>query len=161
MDTGMDSGMDIAVFFQQSEGKWSSIKSNHHVATTQQQSGRSTIFMTQIPLDEGAIAALKITWDGTMEGNPQEKGESTLVAIGAPNQGELRRSVAGVVSAGGEYSFGEGGELILRINDGANRLTERIWFESDNVRMRHTKVEQADGTNVVTFCSDVRLLGAK
>jgi hypothetical protein len=39
--------------------------------------------------------------------------------------------------------------------------TERVWFESDNVRFRHTKIQYTDGKHVVSFCSEVRLLPPK
>ena len=34
---------------------------------------------------------------------------------------------------------------------------ERIWFESENVRLRHTKTRRSDGSSTIAFCSEVRL----
>jgi CpeS-like protein len=170
--------MDIAAFFQQSAGKWSSIKSNHHVDTTQQQSGRSTIEMTLLdPTDPTVldlcskqgqdpttvISAARVKWEGTLEGtNKTETNSSLLVALGSPTQGQLLRTIGNFGTPGpiGEYSFGDGGEFLLRVADADWVTTERVWFESENVRLRHTKVAYTNGKNVVAFCSEVRMLAA-
>ncbi len=167
---------DIAAFFQRSAGRWSSIKSNHHATTTQQQSGRATLTIALLPTTAPTVAqlcttegiditqvtcAVEVKWDGTMEGEPKnDVGSSLLVAVGAPSQGKLYRTIGNPISktASGEYRLAAGGELILTIVDGPSTTTERIWLESENVRMRHTKVQQADGHSIISFCSEVRLL---
>lgn len=171
--------MDIAAFFQQSAGRWSSIKSNHHVSTTTQQSGRSTMEMELLEASDPAVTQLcekqginptqvacaaRVKWDGTMEGETKKDvGSSLLVAVGEPSQGQLLRSIGNfdTPAPSGTYQFGEGGELLLSVDDQQVTSVERVWFESDNVRFRHTKVRQADGKSIVSFCSEVRLLAAK
>jgi hypothetical protein len=171
--------MDIVAFFQQSAGRWSSIKSNHHVETTQQQSGRSTIAMALIESNDPVvlelcnkqgqdpstvISAASLSWEGTMEGTTkQETNQGLIVAVGAPTQGRLLQSIGkfGTTSIAGQYSFGDGGEFILVVEDKEWVTTERVWFESENVRLRHTKIQYPDGKNVVSFCSEVRLLAPK
>jgi CpeS-like protein len=176
--------LDIAAFFQQSAGRWSSIKSNHHATTTQQQSGRATLTIALLPTTAPTVAqlcttqaiditqvacAVEVKWDGSMEGEPKnDVGSSLLVAVGTAIQGKLYRTIDGnpignnpiAQVTPGEYRFGEGGELILTIVDGPSTATERIWLESENVRMRHTKVQQADGQSIISFCSEVRILSA-
>lgn len=108
--------MDIVAFFQQSAGKWSSIKSNHHVDTTQQQSGRSTIEMTLLESHDPAvielctkqqqdpsavISAARVKWEGTLEGSTKSETNSTLlVAIGDVKQGQLLRAMGNFGSPG-------------------------------------------------------------
>jgi hypothetical protein len=173
--------MSIVAFFQQSAGRWSSIKSNHHVSTTQQQSGRSTIEMTLLAVDDASVitlcekqgmnpsevkAAAKVTWDGFMEGSVKnEVGSALMVAIGDERTGTMLRATGnfGIPAAPGRYRFGEGGEFLLTIEDSAKNqvTTERVWFESENLRMRHNKIQASDGDCVVAFWSEVRLLGEK
>jgi hypothetical protein len=168
--------MSIVEFFQQSAGRWMSLKSNHHVDTTQQQSGRSTIEMELLDISDAAVTSLcdkqghrpeevtcaaKVKWDGSMEGmTKQDIGSSMLVAIGAPETGQLLRSMGnfGVPAPTGHYRFGDNGEFILVAEDQDVVTTERIWFESENVRLRHTKIQYADGKSVVAFCSEVRMI---
>lgn len=168
--------MDIVAFFQQSAGRWSSIKSNHHVDTTQQQSGRSSIEMDLLDAHDPAVlelcskqgedpqrvtVAAKVKWEGTLEGSTKtDTNQSLLVAIGDPTNGQLLRTIGkfGTPSATGRYQFGEGGEFILTVEDQNWVTTERVWFESENVRMRHTKIQYPDHRQVVAFCSEVRLM---
>jgi hypothetical protein len=50
--------------------------------------------------------------------------------------------------------------VILVIDGEQGASVERVWYESENVRMRHTKVQQSDGKSVVAFFSEIRLLQA-
>lgn len=169
--------MDIAAFFDLSAGKWSSIKSNHHMQTTQQQSGRSTIQMTPLEVSDqsvvdlcskqslgNAVRAARVTWDGTLEGNAKgDKGSTLLVAIEqSPTAGKLVRAIGnfGASVMVSEYRAGEG-EMTFVTTIGDQVTTERVWFESDNVRLRHTKIEGADGKCTVAFCSEIRSMAAK
>jgi hypothetical protein len=171
--------MDIVAFFQQSAGRWSSIKSNHHVDTTQQQSGRSTIVMTLVAPQDPAVlelcskqghdpstvtGAAQLTWEGTMEGTTKpETNSGLIVAVGSPTDGHLLRTIGkfGAAATTGWYSFGDGGEFRLTVEENDWVTTERVWFESENVRLRHTKIQYTDGKNVVSFCSEVRVLPPK
>jgi hypothetical protein len=168
--------MDIAAFFDLSAGKWSSIKSNHYMQTTQQQSGRSAIEMTPLEVSDGsvvelcgkqglgtAVRAARVTWDGTLEGNAKgEKGTTLLVAVAeSPTAGKLVRSIGnfGASVLVSDYATGEG-EITFVTTVGDKVTTERVWFESDNVRLRHTKIQAADGECTVAFCSEIRSLAA-
>jgi hypothetical protein len=146
---------------------------------TQQQSGRSTIEMTLVTPNDPAVlelcskqgqdpravtSAAKLKWEGTMEGTTQQETNSGLiVAVGDPTQGKLLRTIGnfGTTASQGHYSFGDGGEFILVSQDKDWVTTERVWFESDNVRLRHTKIQYPDDKNVVSFCSEVRVLPPK
>jgi CpeS-like protein len=168
--------MDILEFFKLSTGKWSSIKSNHHVDVTQQQSGRSTIEMIDLAPTDPQVAALcaqhqvdpsqvlcaaQVTWDGTLEGNKlADRGTTLLAAIGNPQSGQLLRQI-GSQMAISQYSV-DADESVTFVTDSEGlKAADRVWFESPNVRMRHTKSQQPDGTNTVAFCSEIRLMAAK
>jgi hypothetical protein len=168
--------MDIVAFFQQSAGRWASIKSNHHVATTQQQSGRSTLEMELLAASDPAVTQLcekqgtnpgavlcaaRVKWDGTMDGETKsDTGSTVIVAVGELTHGQMLRSMGnfGTPAPAGKYQIGEGGEVILVVEGDQGASVERVWYESENVRLRHTKVQQADGQSVVAFFSEIRLL---
>ena len=180
--------MDIVEFFRNSEGRWSSLKSDHHVDTTQQQSGRSTIVMELLELNDPSIVQLcdkhqldpadlacaaRVTWEGQMEGDSRtDRGAVLLAALRdreIPHRGQLLRSpgaLGNAVAAGpsvshhtpSQYLVGQTGEITI-ITEETNRITtERIWFESENVRLRHINIQHTDGKNRVSFCSEVRLI---
>lgn len=167
--------MDIREFFQQSSGKWSSIKSSHHVDSTTQQSGKSTLQMVLLEPDDAAVAALcekqgvklslvlgaaRVEWDGYIEGETKnQKGSLVMVATGDLTKGRMYRSIGnfGVAVPYSEYSFAEGHEITFRTEVDGTVTVERIWFESENVRLRHTKIRRSDGSTTIVFCSEVRL----
>ncbi|MGI0494195.1 phycobiliprotein lyase [Alkalinema pantanalense CENA528] len=173
--------MDIQEFFQKSAGRWSSIKSNHHVNVTQQQSGKSTLEMQLLEPSDAAIAQLcekqgitpsqitcaaRVQWDGFVEGETSnQKGSLVMAAIAHPEdqrQGKLLRAIGnfGVPAPAGEFAFGENNEITITTEKEGLLTVERIWYESDNVRLRHSKIHRPDGTSSVTFCSEVRLISA-
>ncbi len=167
--------MDIQEFFQQSSGKWSSIKSSHHVDNTTQQSGKSTIEMSLLEASEPTVVALcqkqgvnpktvlcgaKVQWDGFIEGETKnQKGSLLMVAAGDATAGKLYRSTGnfGIAVPVATFSFAEGNEITLTTTAENTTTVERIWFESENVRLRHTKTHRADGSSSIAFCSEVRL----
>jgi hypothetical protein len=167
--------MDIREFFQQSSGKWSSIKSSHHVDNTTQQSGKSTIEMELLEASEPSVVALcekqgvnpkavlcsaKVQWDGFLEGETKsQKGSLLMVAAGDAMSGTLYRSMGnfGVAVPSSTFSFAEGQEITLTTTAENTTTIERIWFESENVRLRHSKTHRPDGSSSIAFCSEVRL----
>jgi CpeS-like protein len=167
--------MDIREFFQQSSGKWSSIKSSHHVDNTTQQSGKSTIEMALLEPSEAAVVALcekqgvnpqtvlcgaRVQWDGFIEGETKnQKGSLLMVAAGDAMAGTLYRSMGnfGIAVPASQFSFAEGQEITLTTTADNLTTVERIWFESENVRLRHTKTHRPDGSSTIAFCSEVRL----
>ena len=167
--------MDIREFFQQSAGKWSSIKSSHHVDSTTQQSGKSTLQMVLLESGDASVVALcekqgvklstvlgaaRVEWDGYLEGETKnQKGSLVMVATGDLTAGRMYRSIG---NYGGpvpysEYSFAKGDEITFTTEADRAVAVERIWFESENVRLRHTKTHRADGSSTIAFCSEVRL----
>lgn len=171
--------MDIREFFQKSAGKWSSIKSSHHVDVTQQQSGKSSIEMELLEPSDATVAQLcqkqgidpshitcaaRVQWDGYLEGDTKnQKGSLVMAAIAQEDnlrQGKLLRTIGnfGVPAPASEFSFGENHEITFTTSADGLTTVERIWFESDNVRVRHTKIQRPDGSHSVAFCSEVRLI---
>lgn len=167
--------MDIREFFQQSSGKWSSIKSSHHVDSTTQQSGKSTLQMGLLESGDAAVVALcekqgvklstvlgaaRVEWDGYIEGETKnQKGSLVMVATGELTAGRMYRSIGnfGIPVPYSEYSFAEGDEITFTTEADGAVAVERIWFESENVRLRHTKTRRSDGSSTIAFCSEVRL----
>jgi CpeS-like protein len=168
--------MDIQEFLQKSSGRWSSIKSNHHVNTTTQQSGKSTIEMELLDANHALIAQLcqkqdlnptkviqgsKIQWDGFLDGDTGSQKGSMLMAVISDDlqTGQIYRSIGnfGIAATVSTFSFADGKEFVLTTTNEKGTSVERIWFESDNVRLRHTKIHRPDGSSSIAFCSEVRL----
>lgn len=171
--------MDIVEFFELSAGKWASMRTSHHFAMKQQEGGRTTLEIELLDLGDPqvvqlceqhqvdpakALRAARSTWDGTMEFDKVKKpGESVLVAIASddPKQGQLLKASANETPLVGRYQITEDNQVKLIVESGAMYSEERVWFESENVRLRHSMLKQSDGFSLASFCSEIRLLGAK
>lgn len=171
--------MDIVEFFELSAGKWASMRTSHHFAMKQQEGGKTNLEIEL--LDKGdpavvqlceqyqvdpaeALCAVRATWDGTMEFEKIKKpGATVLVAIASdqPNQGQLLKASANKTPVTGRYQITEDDQVKLITESETMYAEERIWFESENVRLRHSTLKQADGFSLASFCSEIRLMAAK
>ncbi len=172
--------MDIVEFFQQSAGKWSSLRTSHNLAVKHQEGGRSDIVIDVldktnpevIKLCEWykadpttALCGVRVTWNGTMEGGEAKpSGSTVLVPLSdpaTPNEGQvLRGGGSEKTPVLGRYLM-NGEELILTREDGSMSSKERFWFESPNVRLRHSILKRFGGFSMTSFCSEVRMGVAK
>lgn len=174
--------MDIVEFFEQSAGKWSSMRTSHHLAFKQQEGGKSTIEIELLDKTDPAVLALcqmyevdpatalcgaRVTWDGTMEWDEEKhSGSTVLVPIADPEnpmQGKLLREMGYAEKApvAGRYEMASNNELTLVTEYDTMYSKERLWFESPNVRLRHSILKRFGGFSMASFCSEVRMGGAK
>ncbi len=166
--------MDIVEFFALSAGKWLSQRTSHHLAFRQQEGGKSQIVIEVLAADHPQVAQLceqyqfdpaaalcgaRVTWDGTMEWDKEKHtGSSVLVAI--PEQmgsGYLLRDMGYAEKApvAGRYAMVDD-ELVLTTEYESMYSKERIWFESPNVRLRHSILKRFGGFSMASFCSEIR-----
>jgi CpeS-like protein len=177
--------MDVREFFELSAGKWFSQKTSQHLTLKQSEHGKSDLVIDILATDNPQVIQLcqqagvdpssiwggiKYTWKGTLSwdtqlqnsANPQ--GESIAISIpDAPsaNTGKFFHTTSGntrppqVVA----YMLGDDDALTLVTQDENIRAEERVWFESDNVRLRTTIVTQASGDSLASFYSEIRMGG--
>jgi CpeS-like protein len=178
----IDLEMNIREFFELSVGKWVSQRTSHQLAVQKQGQGKLTIFMEALAVDAPTVTqlceqcevdparvvcALQVNWEGTTEWSDKQQTASTvMVAVSEPNQdqsGTLLRRILDhqqqLVPAVGQFSIGEGDELILTTEHAAYYAQERIWFESPNFRLRQSILRDETGLNLASFCSEIRMGG--
>ena len=95
--------MDIVEFFQQSAGKWSSLRTSHNLAVKQQEGGRSDVVIEMLDKTDPdvvklcefykvdpstALCGTRVTWNGTMEWD-QEKHTGSTVLVPLSNAENL------------------------------------------------------------------------
>ncbi len=174
--------MNIVEFFAQSAGKWSSLRTSHHLAFKQQEGGKSELQIELLDKTDPAVIQLcalyeidpetalcgaRVTWDGTMEWDEEKhEGSTVLVPIAdpeKPNEGSLLREMGYAEKApvAGRYEMGSNDELVLITEYETMYSKERLWFESPNVRLRHSILKRFGGFSMASFCSEVRMGGAK
>lgn len=174
--------MDITEFFQQSSGKWFSQRTSHHLAFKQSESGKSDIHIEMVVTDAPeviqlceqyeidpslAVCGARVTWDGTMEWDEEKHtGSTVLVAVAdpdRPNEGKLLRETGYAEKApvAGRYVMGEDESLTLITDYETMYSEERLWFASPNLRLRTSILKRFGGFSMATFCSEIRMGGAK
>ncbi len=170
--------MNIVEFFQQSAGRWSSMRTNHYFAERPQEGGRSTLEIELLDKSDPAVAqvceqygvdsntvacAFRTNWDGVLETEKAGKpGSTVLVAIATldnPKEGPLLKKIGvGESALSGRYRLNDEDELRLMLESETLYAEERIWYESENVRLRHSMLKRPDGFSLASFCSEVRLI---
>ncbi|MDG2617912.1 phycobiliprotein lyase [Thermoleptolyngbya sichuanensis A183] len=174
--------MDIVEFFEQSSGKWFSQRTSHHLAFKQTESGKSDIVIDLLSKDDPAVIALcqqyeidpalalcgaRVTWDGTMEWDKEKHEGSTVIVPVAdaeqPNEGKMLREqgYAEKAPVAGRYVMGDDNSLTLITEYETMYSEERLWFASPNLRLRTSILKRFGGFSMATFCSEIRMGGAK
>ncbi|GAB4462138.1 MAG: phycobiliprotein lyase [Elainellaceae cyanobacterium] len=174
--------MDIIEFFEQSSGKWFSQRTSHHLAFKQTESGKSDIVIDLLSKDDPAVVALcqqyeidpalalcgaRVTWDGTMEWDKEKHEGSTVIVPVAdadqPNEGKMLREqgYAEKAPVAGRYVMGDDDSLTLITEYETMYSEERLWFASPNLRLRTSILKRFGGFSMATFCSEIRMGGAK
>ena len=170
--------MDIVEFFEQSAGRWFSQRTSHHLAFRQSESGKSNIKIEMLPKDAPEVVALceqyemdpslalcgaRVTWDGSMEWDEDKhEGSTVLVPIAdadQPNQGKLLREMGYAEKApvAGRYVMGDDQALTLITEYETMYSEERLWFASENLRLRTSILKRFGGFSMASFCSEIRM----
>ncbi|GAB4151487.1 MAG: phycobiliprotein lyase [Cyanobacteria bacterium J069] len=174
--------MDIVEFFEQSSGKWFSQRTSHHLAFKQTEGGKSDIVIDLLSKEDPAVVALcqqyeidpalalcgaRVTWDGTMEWDKEKHEGSTVIVpvpdADQPNEGKLLREqgYAEKAPVAGRYVMGDDDSLTLITEYETMYSEERLWFASPNLRLRTSILKRFGGFSMATFCSEIRMGGAK
>ncbi|VXD25613.1 Chromophore lyase CpcS/CpeS 1 [Planktothrix serta PCC 8927] len=170
--------MNIIEFFELSAGKWFSQRTLHNLKSGQLQAGKSNLIMESLPQTDATVVQLcqqhkidpttisggfRLTWDGTMEGNPnQQKGSAIVVPIinpEHPQEGQLLQSqdTTPNQSLSGRYSLGAD-EVLTLITESPNFYAEeRLWYLMPNLRLRTSIVKNSTGLTQASFCSEIRM----
>lgn len=166
--------MDIVEFFQLSNGKWFSQRSN--LAAESPSSGRSELYIEALGATDPAVIQLceqnhvdpsqalcgiRIRWDGSIEQEREKySGSTVLVPISSSdqaNEGPLLRDSNSTEKASSRYIMGTDDALTLITESDTLYAEERVWFASPNLRLRTRILRQPNGVNMASFCSEIRM----
>jgi CpeS-like protein len=176
--------MNVREFFELSAGKWFSQKTSQHLTLKQSEHGKSDLVIEILPtespqliqlcqqsgIDPGVIwGGVKYTWKGTiawdtpLQNTGNQQGES--IAIALPDAPAARTGKFVYVVTGGNvrspqfarYTLGDDDALTFVTEHESIYAEERVWFESDNVRLRTTIITQASGESLASFYSEIRM----
>ena len=169
--------MEIVNFFEKLAGRWFSQRTTHALSTQQSKAGKSNLEVTYLVPEDSEVQALcegkstaplcglRIEQDSTVEGDTKNIKQTTLLVPLMPESassdsasGQILRSGGGPGKATVESTYTlEDEVLTIENNDKAANTTERMWFISDNLRMRTGITELESGLRIASFCSEIRL----
>lgn len=127
-----------------------------------------------------AAGGLKYVWTGRLDGDESDRTETTLyiflpgeetseagklvrtsTSVGQPSRFSQSSPSSSSSTSTGQYSLGSDDALTMNASSDAGASKERIWFASENLRIRSTIVETADGFSAASLSSDIRKLSSK
>jgi hypothetical protein len=174
--------MDIMQFFQHSAGKWFSQRTSQNLTGEQSVAGSSDLWIDALDRDDPqvialceqyrvdptlAVCGLQVRWEGMpVLHEKKQSGSTVLVALGegdAPKSGQLLHGIGATQSPPlpGRYAIGSDEALTLIVETDRLYAEERLWFASENLRLRTSIVREADGNHSACFCSEIRMGGVK
>ncbi|NJK64999.1 MAG: phycobiliprotein lyase [Synechococcaceae cyanobacterium SM2_3_1] len=172
----------VTAFFELSAGTWNHQYTSYILPTRgHSRGGKSTIILTPLspqdpqlqdllqlsPGSPSSISGLRAAWQGQQdEDTTTYQGSSLLVLLPTSSenpQGELvqQQQTPTDSSVRGRFLLGQDGVLSLQTQIGAVTCEERIWFASENLRLRTRLLQHEGGYSIASFHSEVRKLTAK
>jgi phycoerythrin-associated linker protein len=174
--------MDIKEFWHLNTGKWFSLRTNYYLHAEKAENGKADIAIESVSPDNPQVLQLcqehdidphlslggaQYSWDNSVDwGKPKKQGYSLIVLIPEQNNpriGKLLQKAGNPrqTSSCGQYIFGQDQALTLIIKTDGIYVQERLWFASDNLRLRTTFVKDAKGNTQTSFYSEIRKVPPK
>lgn len=167
--------MNIIEFFELSAGQWFSQRTVHDLVSGKLQAGKSNLVIDFLPSGDAnvvqlcqqhetdpnlVLGGLKLSWEGTVDGNAKKQvGSTLLVAVRhseTENEGLLLQSRSGLNPLKGRYILGEDEVLTLITESEDFYAEERLWYLIPNLRLRTSMVKHKNGLSHGSFCSEIR-----
>ena len=169
--------MDIKEFLELCDGNWFSQRTNYHLNSEKTENSKADITIELLPSEdlrvvklcqpyqlnpESSIGAIAQAWDHAPDwGKPKQKGSSLVILIPHSDnqkQGKILQTIYQVpaTSNKGDYSLGEDQALTLTIETEKFTVEERIWFASENLRLRTIITKNLQHKMQTSFYSEIR-----
>jgi CpeS-like protein len=167
--------MNIQEVFELSTGKWFAHRTVQDLTSKTSNEAKSEIIIEKLPAthpdvvklcevyqvqSNPSLVAAKINWNDTTKLNQKNVGSTVLVLVpdNNPNQGKLLRQVSNEAKPSqGHYQLGDDKALSLSIESETVSYEERLWFASDNLRMRVNVVKNEGGVSTTSFTTEIRM----
>lgn len=169
--------MNIQKFLDLCAGNWFSQRTYYDLVGTKTESNKADLSIAHLAAEDSkvvqlcqehrlnsqqVVGALTYSWDTSVDwGKPKKQGTSIMVFVAegeSDNAGKLITSTASKTGkkSSGTYELGQDEALTLTINMDDATAEERLWFASDNLRLRSTVLKNATGNTSTTFYSEIR-----
>lgn len=172
--------MTIQEFFEKSCGKWFSQRTTQHLTYNQSEWGKSDVYIDMLAVDDStvmdvcekhgvdpghALCAVQVKWEGFVGADPSKQmGRTILVPLQSeiPHEGTLLRQTvkpASLLSTARYVLDGDSALSLFSDYEGV-QTQERLWFVSDNLRLRTSMVKRPGQFDTSSFVSEIRVIGS-
>ncbi|ELS03484.1 phycobilin lyase, CpcU subunit [Xenococcus sp. PCC 7305] len=166
--------MDIKEFIDLCAGNWFSQRTDYQVETEKTESNKADLSITLIATNDAKVSQLCLqnridsqlslgglqhSWASSGDwGKPKQQGSSMVVIIPDPENPQTGKIISNAANQNllGTYVFGNDSALTLIFETKDKSIEERIWFASDNLRLRTAITKNEDGTMSTLFYSEIR-----
>lgn len=167
--------MNINTFLDKVVGDWFSQRTTYNISQDEVDNSKANLTINflsptesqvtqlsehnnlNLDLSLGAIASY---WDNSPDwGKPKQMGSSLMLIFRDDNDhntGKIARQLNDNQILTGKYILAEDESLTLIIEENNQYIEERIWFASDNLRLRNTIVKDNDKVTQTCFYSEIR-----
>ena len=169
--------MDIQTFLELCIGQWFSQRSSYQFDTEKAESQKSELTVEWLEANHSTVVSLcqqynldpsqaiggkKISWNSSTDyGQKNQTGNATIILIPDSNQpkiGKIIQTFQSQTSSQGSYLLAEDEALNLTLEVGDFLMEERIWFASENLRLRTSLIKGNNGYSRTAFYSEIRRL---
>jgi hypothetical protein len=169
--------MNIREFWHLSAGKWFSLRTNYYLDKGTAENSKADMAIEILAPDDSQVLQLcqehdiaphrssggvRHSWDNSLDwGKPKQQGSSLIVLIPDGNNPQIGRLLKKAghhqkTSSCGQYILGKDEALTLIIETEDIYAQERLWFASNNLRLRTTFVKDTNGSTQTSFYSEIR-----
>ena len=171
----------IEAFVSRSFGAWNARRSGHNLAFRHVEEIASDIRITPVSPDDPQLDQLlqangvdpssiccpfQMSWEGSSDWDEDAASSGTCLLAPVPETpttGQLLRSqgYAEQIPSVGTYRFSDDGTFVLVTPYEAASAEERIWFATDDLRLRVSMMRTSSGRGVLqaSFSSEIRQSG--
>lgn len=166
--------MNIQEFFELFFGQWVSQRTLHHIRTEQTDVNRADLWIEAaadssvaeacakfgLPIDQ-ALCPMEITHKATLADGRSQIATTVLVPVkNSEHAGQLISVPQSGDPALGAFELGSDDVMTFSNSRGADKFIERIWYASENLRIRSITQVNEHGASEANFCSEIRRMGA-
>ncbi|WP_373479278.1 phycobiliprotein lyase [Geminocystis sp.] len=168
--------MDINTFLEKTSGDWFSQRTTYNLSQDNVDNSKANITINLLSSDDNSqveqfcekynlnldlsLGMMTSNWDNSPDwGKPKQQGNSLMLIFADENnhnQGKILRVLSDDKALMGKYILAEDESLTLMIEENNQSMEERIYFASDNLRLRNTIVKNNGEVTQTCFYSEIR-----
>ncbi len=156
--------LTLPSFLDANVGKWLAQRSSFYLEASREQSGKLELLIRALNPEDAVlqnlalapplIGGLCMEWQGTLVAQNRPYIGKSMLVLHADQHVQV---VQNNQSCLGTYCFRDQA-LSLKLIKGDLTSEERIWFASDNLRLRALTVSRQGGLSTTSFFSEIRVL---